>query len=117
VSPGSARDDEARAEGQEGKHGTPGARSKPTAMLRCPHHECDDAAARNKQRDGCTGSELAHRTGESGGRIERLTDHRILSSVVYHFRYTTDAELHVNSSVAERPLPNVCLWLATIMMP
>jgi hypothetical protein len=46
-----------------------------------------------------------------------LTDHRILSSVVYHFRYTTDAELHVNSSVAERPLPNVCLWLATIMMP
>jgi hypothetical protein len=46
-----------------------------------------------------------------------LTDHRILSSVAYHFRYTTDAELHVNSSVAERPLPNVCLWLATIMMP
>jgi hypothetical protein len=32
-----------------------------------------------------------------GRRIDRSMQHGILSSVVYVFRYTIDAELHVNA--------------------
>ena len=67
-----------------------------------PHRECDQAAAGNEQRDRSVRSELAHRTGELGGAIDRSMQHRSLSSDVYIFNYRIDAELHVKFVVVSR---------------
>ena len=71
-------------------------------MSQGPQRECNQAASGNDQRYCSIGSELAHRTGELGGAIDRSMQHRSLSSDVYIFNYRIDAELHVKFVVVSR---------------